>query len=644
MAIFPIIFRLSHNSCASAVFYARILIILFATWINTAVAEQAVSNSLVQKISSSEYWRKLLHYRYSYLRFSNISEITDDRFFLSDRGRSDPAQELLATISAFKADNNSVCRFPARYHWLSEKYGPELGLEQHKLKNCNDLMNWLNTINPGSATLVFPAAYLNSPSSMFGHTLLRIDPADDRANLPLISYAINYAANVVQKDNNFFFAFKGIFGGYNGVMAIVPYHEKITEYGDIENRDIWEYKLKFSREDVLQLLRHTWEMKELDSAYYFFTLNCSYLILTLLEATKEGVNLTGQFRFKAIPVDTVRAVTDANLVDDMIFRPSAATLLSQRYSLLNDTQKSRVIDIVKNKPVLDQNYFNETDESTQAKILELSYDALRYEANQTPARRDPFAEYSHKLLQMRSTKTATGLWPDSERPNVRPEQGHESSRLMIGYRGVEVADESENYTAVKIRPAYHDLLDPSAGFPIGAQINFLDVSASYDTDNGTSRIDEITFIDIMSLTPQHELFNPLSWHVDFSFEKLRSFQESFDILQVTSGAGKALQAAPSFLIYSFANGSLEYSPDYDDNYALGAEFQLGALISDSHYSSKLEVISGRYFSGQTDTRFDAVAALAFHLGKSSSLRIEYQRTKLFETYLNQQQISLHWYY
>ncbi len=55
--------------------------------------------------------------------------------------------------------------------------------------DCKEFKTWYKDVAPDSTVLIFPAAYLNSPSSMFGHTLLRIDPASAKANnTTLLSY------------------------------------------------------------------------------------------------------------------------------------------------------------------------------------------------------------------------------------------------------------------------------------------------------------------------------------------------------------------------------------------------------------------------------------------------------------------------
>jgi len=71
--------------------------------------------------------------------------------------------------------------------------------------------------------LIFPAAYLNNPSSMYGHTLLRIDARDQDEKTRLLAYAINYAANT-DETNGILFALNGLIGGYTGEGAktVIP--------------------------------------------------------------------------------------------------------------------------------------------------------------------------------------------------------------------------------------------------------------------------------------------------------------------------------------------------------------------------------------------------------------------------------------
>ena len=219
-----------------------------------------------------EYWRTLLHYKRT--PFGTKSLIDDPKFFLAADGRIDPESELKATIRAlFQEEGNEteevICRFIGRYVWLREKLGAdEIGIP---VTTCRKFQQTMDRIKPRAATLIFPTSFINSPASMFGHTLLRIETVYESK---LLSLAVNYSATT-DETNGFLFAFKGIFGFYEGYFSIFPYYDKVEDYNDIDQRDIWEYPLALTEEEVLRMLLHLWELQSIYSYYYFFDENCS---------------------------------------------------------------------------------------------------------------------------------------------------------------------------------------------------------------------------------------------------------------------------------------------------------------------------------------------------------------------------------
>src|SRR5688500_15186877 len=141
---------------------------------------------------------------------------------------------------------------------------------------------------------------------MYGHTLLRVDAADQDERTRLLAYSISFAA-ATNETNGLIFAVKGLFGGYPGVFAMLPYYVKVREYSDLENRDLWEYELDLSPEELERVLRHAWELLPAYFEYYFFDENCSYHLLALLQVARPDLELTAPFRLWALPVDTVRS-------------------------------------------------------------------------------------------------------------------------------------------------------------------------------------------------------------------------------------------------------------------------------------------------------------------------------------------------
>ncbi|WP_447295725.1 lipoprotein N-acyltransferase Lnb domain-containing protein, partial [Acinetobacter baumannii] len=71
------------------------------------------------------------------------------------------------------------------------------GIQENELPQvkCSEFENWIGQIKPYKATLIYATDFMGNPSSMFGHTLLRLDPKDQQ-QLNLVSYAVNYAATV----------------------------------------------------------------------------------------------------------------------------------------------------------------------------------------------------------------------------------------------------------------------------------------------------------------------------------------------------------------------------------------------------------------------------------------------------------------
>ncbi len=286
----------------------RTLFVCFLFFLS--VAQAAVPPKKLHELSKTRYWHVLLHWK------NGHSEIDDPSFFLTKGEAFSPLHELNATIRAIQnEDENISCRYPARIFWLMQVL-PELFTQKHFI--CRDLEKRIAKVDIHNVALVFPTAYMNSPASMFGHTFLRLDKDP---NLPLVSEAVNYAARTAE-ENGLRYLYNGLFGGYRGYYSMLPYYKKIKEYAAMEQRDMWEYELDLNATEIRRLLYHLYELKGIYGDYYFFTKNCSYNLLWLLESAKIDTHLPDDFRFKVIPVDTIRSIQKRALILKVRFRPS----------------------------------------------------------------------------------------------------------------------------------------------------------------------------------------------------------------------------------------------------------------------------------------------------------------------------------
>lgn len=145
----------------------------------------------------------------------------------------------------FTNDNDNL-HFHYKFLKRSDFFIKSLDIKPKEELECSDLNNFIDYISPKSISIVFPAAYLNSPAFMFGHTFLLVST---NYNSRLLSFAINWAADADEKTENMLaFSFKGLFGGYVSKYSFKPYYDMLKTYKDSENRDLYEYDLDFSAE------------------------------------------------------------------------------------------------------------------------------------------------------------------------------------------------------------------------------------------------------------------------------------------------------------------------------------------------------------------------------------------------------------
>ncbi|MGT0149952.1 Lnb N-terminal periplasmic domain-containing protein [Vibrio metschnikovii] len=114
----------------------------------------------------------------------------------------------------------------------------------------------------------------------------------------MVAFAINFAAEPEGNDNPALYAMKGLFGFYPGRFTVMPYYRKVREYNDIESRDIWEYPLNLTEQEVERVLLHLWEMQLAEFDYYFLDENCSYQLLALLELARDDL-FSGRLSFSS---------------------------------------------------------------------------------------------------------------------------------------------------------------------------------------------------------------------------------------------------------------------------------------------------------------------------------------------------------
>jgi hypothetical protein len=477
-----------------------------------ADVDALVSAARAHHLADSRDWQVLLHYRRT-LGGGWKSEADGLGFFLAAAGQRDPDAELAATLRAFFAagpadDDHAQCRFPARWDWLQRQLGIDPARAPHPV--CHNYDFWRTGISAQAATLVYATAFINSPASMYGHTFLRLSRATGEGH-PLLDYIVNFAADVDTK-SGILYAAKGLTGGFPGRFYVMPYYFKVQEYSNIESRDLWEYELSLSPEQVRRLVMHAWETRTTRFDYLFLTRNCSYQLLSLLEVADPDLHLTDQFHGVVIPADTVRAVLAwPGLVRRIGGRPSLMTVMKRRKARLTGAEAAIAAawaSAVPGAPV--PPLPTGARPERQALILDAATDYLRFHERGAaePGELDKLRE--RRLLLARGR---LGVPPQETimLPAVAaPETGHATMRLSAGGGA---ADQGGPFQTLAFRAAIQDDLDPPRGYPPGARLQMGELRLRFDDRPRRLRLDRADLIDIVSAGPFDAWVKSASWKV-----------------------------------------------------------------------------------------------------------------------------------
>jgi hypothetical protein len=510
-----------------------------------------VKASTLEESASLRRWQLLGHYKERI--GGHISESRPGPFFLSPTGHRDPVAELGATIEALAedhegpADQHARCRFPARTLFAIEQ-----GLLPNATQvTCPAFNDFKNKLGAKGISLIFSSYFLDTPASAFGHTLLRFSKnPSERAHerFELLDYAANYAANVTT-GNALLYAVLGMAGGFWGEYAVMPYFYKVREYNDFESRDLWDYNLNLTEEQIDWVVAHLWELSQARFPYLYLSRNCSYHILALLDVANPEWYLADRLKSYVIPVDTIRVLSETpGIVRDISFRPSKRRVLERQLAGLTREEQAllrRALRTQSPEILLDDSLPPERI----ARRLDVALDSIDFLNASEVVREDPeVLSWKRQFLLARSRLGLQTSPPEIPMPHKeRPDTGHRSTRFTPSYQFNPV--EGPSYT-FEYRFALHDFLDPLLGHNPGSSMEMGRMALRYlpkDRSRGeTSRleVEDFTLVEVRSLSPLTPFFRKLSWRAQFGGTTLRSTE--YRGLFAPQGQ---LAAGPAFSIF-----------------------------------------------------------------------------------------------
>lgn len=292
--------------------------------LHTLKTPYGLNAKTLDELSSKVLWERLL------LIKNGKSQVKDPKFFLADGSLKG---ELLASLSVLeRGDVALMCRFPARMAFLSEELG-KLGAQVTFNETlCGDFWQWADGLDGQVLSLIFAEEHPNSLGSSYAHAFLSLDTTKSLSTgQDSDAIAINYSSQVPdQKTNEAIRAIKSVVGAYDSGLEFLNYEQKKNDYIIKDERDIWQYEMDLSPQEVRQILRHLWETKDISRPYFFTHDNCATEIVRLIDVVRADKDIARDMGKIVIPAKVAQILQKHGMVRQTTFVPSNSTLRQAR--------------------------------------------------------------------------------------------------------------------------------------------------------------------------------------------------------------------------------------------------------------------------------------------------------------------------
>lgn len=472
--------RLEHGRFAGRAFLLSLLLMQPLCARATDVGDTAA------ELAGERVWLKLLYYEANSDSPTGWeSASVSNKFFVAEDGRQNPQSELAATLNAMSrpvdedVNEHAQCRFPARYLWLKR---------QSKLANvqnltCPDFDTWIYGGQTDSISIIFVTGYLGNPASYYGHTLLKFNSSKSRENSDLLDTTVNYGAIIPPDVGPISYMYKGAVGGFKAGFSHIEYYFHDHNYGETELRDLWEYELNLSAEEVRFVLAHSWEVLGKEYVYYFFRKNCAYRMAEVLEIV-DGVNLIPSRRGWTVPQSIITGTANTRIRGESLIRntkyyPSRQSTFYEKFRSLSESEKSVMRSIVRNGDEPDvSDSLSSLSVEAQSRVLDASLDYYQYRMPNDERKWGGLKNKYTDLLVRRFALPSAKATP-AEEPQRGPHQDRAPGYASFGFAH---NDGQGNSALFRLRPAYYDVLDSAVSHVPNSELSMAEVVLRAEDD------------------------------------------------------------------------------------------------------------------------------------------------------------------
>lgn len=421
-----------------------------------------------QQLHEQRQWHKLLHYEKALFAHPGVkSSIHTSGFFLAPMGNHDPKAEMLATLSAFlkpagtKPDEHAQCKFRARYLWLKDR----LNFNDRDIPaiQCPEFEAWSLNGKTESISVIFATGFLGNPASYYGHTLIKMNAKDESQEINLLDVTVNFGAIVPDGDDPVTYIAKSLTGGYEAGFSHINYYFHTHNYGEIEQRNLWEYELSLDQKDTQLVIAHIWEVLGKKYTYYFFNKNCVTRMGELLEII-DGIDVIPDNHVWVIPQTMIQKLGEAqykgrSLVKRVEYHPSRQSRFYHKYASLETDQKVVVQKVANDTSILESNIFADKAIASRYVILDTLLDYFQY-IREPDALSNDHANIAYQKVLAKRYELPPG---EEKKVLTQPDSPHISRDASFIQFGMLENKELGAGKVLTIRPAYYDELDGDHG-------------------------------------------------------------------------------------------------------------------------------------------------------------------------------------
>ena len=477
-------------------------------------------------VAQSEAWLNLLYYERTGSGF--VSRVNKPEFFATrEAGFKDPLGELRAELAAFRdqagkldvtdPDSSAQCLFPARYRFLRTR------LSLPAPAHCPKLETWKGSYKPNGIKLVYASQYISNPASVFGHSFV---VATNNAKSKGFWLTYNFAADMPQGLEAYSYVVGGLTGWYRGDYSVLPFYQRLFQYGAVENRDLWLYQLKLTPDELDLFLSHMWELVHAAKfTYYFLDENCAGILLRAFAAVLPDLSSARRLPIYAHPVDVIRALDRAGRLGPAEVIPSEGNVLSESVWSLTRSQRRRFMVAIDNPDApLD-------DESVDSAVAEslIHYTSFRTQRNKGDIPEELKNLERNSLVRRSQFPAGAAKVATAEQLAKSPHLSHQAMAVQAGasvVRGQAAVD-------LGFRFAIHDVLDRNEGFLENSTIEVMNVQLSAAAN--TVWIKDITVARVENFRPLNFYDPSGSWRIKVALKANDWTDAQTDVYGLVSG-------------------------------------------------------------------------------------------------------------